>query len=56
MQQRVPSSEILRGGSCSRVMYSEHVIGATVSYYLSWRWVAARDEVSEEGDSDSQFT
>ena len=37
-------------------MYPEHVLGAAVSHYLSWSWVAARDGVCEAGGSDSQFT
>jgi len=36
-------------------VYLELVMGAAVSHYLSWGWVAARDRVCEEGGSDSQF-
>ena len=37
-------------------MYLEHMMGAAVSHYLSWGWVASRDGVCEEGGNDSQFT
>ena len=37
-------------------VYLEHVMGAAVSHYLSWGWMAARDGVCEECGSDSNFT
>ena len=32
-------------------MYPEHVLGAAVSHYFSWSWVAALDGVCGAGGS-----
>ena len=36
-------------------MYPQYMMGAAVSCYLSWSWVAARDGVREGGSSSLRF-
>ena len=37
-------------------VHPEHMLGAVVSHYFSWSWVAARDGVCEADGNASPFT